>query len=65
MTKEQDGEMMTLRVEKEWVDQIEAYREKLRSTAGFLPRAVVIRMLLAKGLAAVQNGDDDFGVVKP
>lgn len=64
MTKEQSGEMMTLRVEKEWVDQIEEYREKLRSTAGFLPRAVVIRMLLAKGLAAVQNGDDTFGLTK-
>jgi len=63
MTKKQDGfEMLTLRIEEEWANRIEEYRQSLRSTAGFLPRAVVIRMLLAKGLAAVKNGDDVFRV---
>lgn len=62
MAREQDT-MLTLRVEKQWMDEIEKYRESLRSSAGFLPRAVVIRMLLAKGLASVQNGDDSFGMI--
>jgi hypothetical protein len=62
MTKEQDA-MITLRIEKEWMAEIEEYRKSLRNSAGFLPRAVVIRMLLAKGLASVQNGDDSFGII--
>lgn len=62
MAREQDA-MITLRVEKQWMDEIEKYRESLRNSAGFLPRAVVIRMLLAKGLASVQNGDDSFGMI--
>lgn len=62
MAREQDT-MLTLRVEKQWMDEIEKYRESLRNSAGFLPRAVVIRMLLAKGLASVQNGDDSFGMI--